>query len=51
MSRAHGERRVGNGRYTIEWEIMEWDEGDAEPSPGKRKLVEVDAEDDSKMEH
>ncbi|KAG0652397.1 hypothetical protein D0Z07_1476 [Hyphodiscus hymeniophilus] len=51
ISRGHGERRVGNGRYTVEWEIMEWNEGDPEPSPAKRKLGEIDVEDGSKMEH
>jgi hypothetical protein len=38
------------GRYTVEWEIAEWNEGDPEPSPGKRKLEEA-ADEDSKMEH
>jgi hypothetical protein len=51
ISRGQGERRVGNGRYTIEWEIMEWNEGDPEPLSGKRKLGEVDVEEDAKMEH
>jgi hypothetical protein len=41
---------VANGRYTVEWEIVEWTEGDPLPSPAKRKLGEVE-EDSEKMEH
>jgi hypothetical protein len=53
ISRGHSERRVGNGRYTVKWEIMEWNEGDQEPEPssGKRKLGEVDAKADTEMDH
>ena len=53
ISRRHGERRVGNGRYTVEWESMEWNQSDqeSEPSTAKRKLGEVDADDDTKMDH
>lgn len=50
VTRGHSERKFGSGRYTVEWEITEWSEGDPEPSPGKRKLGEV-ADEDSKMEH
>lgn len=49
-SRGHETRRVGDGRYIVEWEISEWNESDPEPSPGKRKLGEV-AEGDVQMEH
>lgn len=53
VSRGHGERRIGNGRYTVEWEITEWNDGDPEPEPssGKRKLGDLGAEDDTKMQH
>ncbi|XMA08523.1 hypothetical protein WAI453_001314 [Rhynchosporium graminicola] len=40
-----GERRSHNGRFRVEWEIVEWSEerdgGDGSKSPAKRKLVEV----------
>jgi hypothetical protein len=51
MRRSWGSRQSGNGRFKVEWEIMEWTEGnDSElASPGKRKIGEVE-ESDSHME-
>jgi hypothetical protein len=51
MRRSWGSRQSGNGRFKVEWEIMEWTEGnDSElASPGKRKIGEVE-ENDSHME-
>ncbi|KAF4626004.1 hypothetical protein G7Y89_g12158 [Cudoniella acicularis] len=50
MKKSRGATHSGNGRYKIEWEIVEWtDESENEvTSPGKRKLGEV-IEDDSRM--
>ena len=51
MRRSWGSRESGNGRFKVEWEIMEWtEENDSEPTPpGKRKIGEVE-ESDSHME-
>jgi len=51
MKKSWGSRQSGNGRYKVEWEIMEWTEGDEEDStlPSKRKFGEV-VEADSTME-
>jgi hypothetical protein len=48
MKRSSGQRQ--DGRYKVEWEIMEWTEGDevGGTSPAKRKLDEVE-ENDSNM--
>lgn len=47
MSKGRRQSSHANGRYTIEWEIMEWTEdGDVEnASPGKRKYGDVEEED------
>ena len=55
MKKMRGTRRSGNGRMTVEWEIVEWTddneerENDAAQQAGKRKLGDV-GEDDP-MEH
>ncbi|KAG4416945.1 hypothetical protein IFR04_009889 [Cadophora malorum] len=54
VQRSWGERRSGNGRFKVEWEIVEWTEdggegGEGTKSPAKRKLGEVDQ--DELMEH
>jgi hypothetical protein len=51
VSRGRGVKKVGGGRFTVEWEIMEWTEADEEDrSPGKRKLEEVEVHENT-MEH
>lgn len=47
MKRSSGHRQ--DGRYKVEWEIMEWTEGDeaGSSSPAKRKLDEVEENDSS----
>jgi hypothetical protein len=51
MRRSWGSRQSGNGRFKVEWEIMEWtDENDREAtSSAKRKIGEVE-ESDAHME-
>ncbi len=51
MRRSWGSRQSGHGRFKVEWEIMEWTEGDAgdTSSPAKRKIGEVD-ESDTRMD-
>jgi hypothetical protein len=49
MSRSRIERQSANGRYTVEWEILEWNDDDSDPSPGKRKLVDVNQVDDTNI--
>jgi hypothetical protein len=51
MRRSWGSRQSGHGRFKVEWEIMEWTEGDVGDtvSPAKRKIGEVD-ESDLRME-
>lgn len=51
MRKSWGSRQSGNGRYKVEWEIVEWTEGDDEDStlPAKRKFGEV-VEPDATME-
>lgn len=44
MKKSWGSRSSGSGRYKVEWEIVEWTEGDDDNStsaPPKRKLGEV----------
>ncbi|KAH8663592.1 hypothetical protein BGZ60DRAFT_411688 [Tricladium varicosporioides] len=50
IKKSRGQQQSGNGRYRVEWEIVEWtDEGENEaPGSMKRKLGEV-VEDDSQM--
>lgn len=47
MKRSSGQRQ--DGRYKVEWEIMEWTDGDevGGASPAKRKLGEVEEHDSS----
>lgn len=44
MRRSKGHGASGNGRYQVEWEIVEWTEDDQKLplGGGKRKLGEVD---------
>jgi hypothetical protein len=51
MRRNWGSRQSGNGRFKVEWEIMEWtDENDTEAtSSAKRKIDKVE-ESDAHME-
>ncbi len=54
MRKSWGQRSSGNGRYKVEWEIVEWTEGDGEVvdtmSTGKRKIGEV-VEEAEAMQH
>ncbi|KUJ13046.1 uncharacterized protein LY89DRAFT_199712 [Mollisia scopiformis] len=50
MKKSWGSRHSDNGRFKVEWEIVEWTEGDEDlATPSKRKFGEV-AEPDSHME-
>lgn len=50
MKKSWGSRHSDNGRFKVEWEIVEWTEGDDDSAaPSKRKFGEV-AEPDSVME-
>ncbi len=51
MRRSWGSRESGNGRFKVEWEIVEWtEENESDPTPpSKRKIAEVE-EHDSHME-
>ncbi|KAN0115395.1 hypothetical protein V8E51_004939 [Hyaloscypha variabilis] len=51
MRRSWGSRESGNGRFKVEWEIVEWtEENESDPTPpSKRKIGEVE-EHDSHME-
>lgn len=52
VKRSWGEGRSQNGRYTVEWEVVEWngeDGAEGTKSPTKRKLGDVADED--AMEH
>lgn len=48
-----GERRSGNGRYKVEWEVVEWTEdGDgAGATTAKRKIGEVVEDEDMEGTH
>lgn len=52
MKKSWGSRHSENGRFKIEWEIVEWTEGDEDlATPSKRKFGEVaEVEGDSVME-
>ena len=55
MRRSRGSKTGDGGRYTVEWEVIEWtDEGNegegAETATGKRKLEDVEGESGEKME-
>lgn len=47
VKKSWGERRSGNGRFTVEWEIVEWtDDGtESDTTSAKRKLGEVTEDD------
>lgn len=51
VRKSWGQRTAGDGnsRFTVEWEIMEWTEGDEVSAPGKRKIGELEESD--AMEH
>ncbi|KAE8446680.1 hypothetical protein EG329_011724 [Mollisiaceae sp. DMI_Dod_QoI] len=50
MKKSWGSRHSDNGRFKVEWEIVEWTDGDDDSStPSKRKFGEV-TESDSVME-
>jgi len=50
VTKSWGAGRSGDGRYTVEWEVVEWSEEDEkEGSTGKRKIAEV--EESEAMEH
>ncbi|KAK0124642.1 hypothetical protein ONS95_009589 [Cadophora gregata] len=58
VQRSWGKRRSQNGRFKVEWEIVEWTEeeesaGEGTKSPAKRKLGDVDGNGDQGdvMEH
>jgi len=52
MKKSWGSRHSDNGRFKVEWEIVEWTEGDEDlATPSKRKFGEVaETEADSVME-
>jgi len=49
VKRSRGQRRTGNGRVTVEWEIIEWTDGDGDEEEaqgtGKRKLGDIEGDD------
>lgn len=53
VRKSWGGGKSGDGRYKVEWEIVEWTEGDeTEAGPAKRKIGEVeDNEEGDAMEH